>query len=133
MPYDLTDAEFHALVESAIGRLPAEYRQTIADEVPVRVESRPSRRLLREMGMAEDELLLGLFEGPNREELAAQLVGAGGGEGIVPARITLFKQDLEDACSSRDEMAEEVRVTLFHELGHYFGLDEDDLDHLGFA
>ena len=129
MPYDLSDSEFHALVESAIERLPEEYQRTIADEVPVRVEARPSRRLLREMEMADHDLLLGLFEGPNRAELAEQLVGAG----IVPARITLFKQDLEDACGSREEIAEEVRVTLFHELGHYFGLDEDDLDRLGYA
>ena len=51
----------------------------------------------------------------------------------MPDQITLFLEDLEDACDSIEELEEQVRVTLFHELGHYFGFDEDQLDNLGYG
>lgn len=132
MPHEVSDVEFQRLVEAAIAALPDEFRQVITEDVPVRVEQRPSRRLLRELGMAEDELLLGLHEGPSRAEQAELLVSAGGAMPSLPARISLFKEDIEDIAEDAADLVEQVRITLLHELGHYFGLDEDDLERLGY-
>ena len=127
MPYEVSDVEFQQLVEAAINMLPGRWRLTIMGEVPVKVEPRPGRRLLRELGMDEDELLLGLYQGTPLTERHVE------DNGRLPDAITLFKEDIEDVSESREQLVEEVRVTLLHELGHYFGLDEDDLERLGYA
>lgn len=132
MAYEVSDVEFQELVEAAIAALPDEFRRAVTEDVPVRVDRRPSRRLLRELGMNDDELLLGLHEGPSRGEQAELLLNAGGAMPALPARISLFKEDIEDVSEDRDDLVEQVRVTLLHELGHYFGLDEDDLERLGY-
>lgn len=126
MPYDVSDVEFAELVEEAISRLPQRWRQTIEAEVPVRVDRRPTARQLGELGMDADELLLGLYQGVPLTERHVE------DHGRLPDVITLFKEDLEEASRDREDLVEQVRVTLLHELGHHFGLDEDDLEQLGF-
>jgi predicted Zn-dependent protease with MMP-like domain len=127
MPYEVNDVEFDQLVQEAIAMLPPRWRLTIESEVPVRVERRPSRRLLRELGMEADELLLGLHEGTPLTQRHVE------DNARLPDVITLFKEDIEDASDDRQDLVEQVRITLLHELGHHFGLDEDDLERLGYA
>lgn len=127
MPYEVSDVEFAGLVQEAIAQLPGRWRLTIEAEVPVRVEPRPSGRLLRELGMEQDELLLGLYEGAPLTDRHIEDTGR------LPDAITLYKQDIEDASEDRRDLIEQVRITLLHELGHHFGLDEDDLERLGYA
>ena len=127
MPYEVSDVEFERLVQKAIQQLPARWRLTIEGEVPVRIEARPPPRLLRELGMQEDELLLGLHQGTALTERHIE------DNARLPDVITLFKEDIEDASDDREDLIEQVRITLLHELGHHFGLDEDDLDRLGYA
>jgi predicted Zn-dependent protease with MMP-like domain len=116
----------HEMVADAIASLPAQFRGAL-EVVRVEVADRPTRRQLRSVGLAEDELLLGLYEGV---PLTERSVTDGP---TMPDVIWIFHQDLEDACETEDELAQEVRVTLLHELGHYFGMDEDQLDELGFG
>jgi predicted Zn-dependent protease with MMP-like domain len=126
MPHEVSDVEFYRLVESAIERLPEPFRQAVVADVPVQVAPRPTPTQLRELGMTEDELLMGLFEGvslPDREAGYAP---------TVPARIWLFKEDIEDYAEDEADLVEQVRITFLHELGHYFGMDEDDLEALGY-
>ncbi len=52
---------------------------------------------------------------------------------LLPDRITLFQGPLEEACETEEELREEIRRTVVHELGHYFGLDEDRLEELGYG
>ncbi|MEM1011015.1 MAG: metallopeptidase family protein [Planctomycetota bacterium] len=127
MPYETSELEFQQLVAQAIRRLPERWRQTLEENVPVTVVDRPSPELLRDMEIPEEELLLGLFEGVAMPDMAA--------EGLVdvPPRIWIFRHDVEDFSEDRDDLIEQVRITLLHELGHYFGLDEDDLADLGYA
>ena len=127
MPYEVSDVEFAQLVEQAITQLPGRWRLTIMGEVPVRIEPRPAPRLLRELGMSDDELLLGLYQGTPVTERHIE------DNARLPDAITLFKEDIEDVSSSRADLVDQVRITLLHELGHFFGLDEDDLDRLGYA
>ncbi len=72
--------------------------------------------------------LLGLYEGVPLVER-----GADGDVGMLPDRITLFYRPLVEMCADRDELREEIWITLVHELGHFFGLGEDDLWERGFG
>ncbi len=127
MPYEVSDVEFARLVQEAIAQLPDRWRATIEADVPVQIRPRPSLRKLRELGMDADELLLGLYEGIPLTERHVEEPPR------VPDVITLFKEDIEDASEGPEDLVEQVRITLLHELGHHFGLDEDDLDSLGYA
>ena len=94
-----------------------------AREVPVVMRARPTRALVREDGLDPD--LLGLFVGPNCAE------GLESGDPLPP-EILLFVENLWDYAEGDEAVfREEVRVTYFHELGHYLGLEEGDLEDRG--
>ena len=126
MPIRVTVEQLDQMVLKAIAKLPKEFRSAL-EVVPVRVRDRPTIQQLRSLELDESDLLLGLYEGV---PLTLRSVQDGP---RVPDQITLFLEDLEDACDSIEELEEQVRVTLFHELGHYFGFDEDQLDNLGYG
>jgi len=113
--------KFDKLVEDAIASLPPEFAQWI-DEVPIIVEDAPSSR--RSDKDIQDAL--GFYEGPS-------LLGRLENSGHLPPRIVLYRIHLMEVCDSIDELAEEIRKTLLHELGHHAGMDEDDLDRLGYG
>ena len=74
----------------------------------------------------DDPDLFGLYEGvplPDRGDWA----------GTMPDRIRIFRRPLVESFSDPGELEEEIRITVLHELGHYFGLDEDELDNLGYS
>jgi len=115
---------FDQLVEAAIAELPGDYARWL-DEVPIIVEDHPSAADLRgiqEPGEAEP---LGLYVGGSMEEDAAS--------GMLPARVMLYRIPLMEACATREQLAEEIRKTLLHELGHHTGMDEDDLERHGYG
>ena len=94
-----------------------------AREVPVVLPARPTKAMVREDGLDPD--LLGLFVGPNCAE------GVESGDPLPP-EILLFVENLWDYAEGDEELfREEVRVTYFHELGHYLGLEEGDLEDRG--
>ena len=108
-----------AAVAALLAEMPGELRAR-AEEVPVVFFARPTAEMLGE-GLEED--LLGLFVGENRVEEDPE---------AMPAEILLFLDNLwEYAEGDRDAFEEEVRVTYYHELGHYLGLEEDDLSDRG--
>ena len=94
-----------------------------AAEVPVVMLARPTKAMVRDDGIDPD--LLGLFVGPNCAE------GVESGDPLPP-EILLFLENLWDYAEGDEELfREEVRVTYFHELGHYIGLEEGDLEDRG--
>jgi predicted Zn-dependent protease with MMP-like domain len=125
MSVEMSREKFARVLEQAIARLPAEFRHAVETDVRVELRDQPTREQLRSVGLEEDELLLGLYEGT---PLTERGIDAGT---QLPDVIYIFRHDLEDACDSVEELEEEIRITLLHELGHYFGYDEDDLDRLG--
>ena len=73
------------------------------------------------------EDLLGLYIGASIENAAA-------GDGpLLPDRVLIFRRNLCEMCESREELADEIRITVLHEIGHHFGLDEEALDELGYG
>ena len=119
-------ATFDAMVEEAIAELPPAFAKWL-DEVPVIVEDEPSAELLEELGMDEDGDLLGSYHGV---ALTRRSVSD---SPHLPDEIMIFRAPLIAMCRNRQQLRAEIRKTLLHELGHYAGFDEDDLEDLGYA
>jgi predicted Zn-dependent protease with MMP-like domain len=120
----LSEPEFRKVLEEALRRLPDGVARA-AEEVAVLVERYPPRALLAEAGASLAPDLLGLYTGtPLPERSSAD-------SGRPPDVIHLFRRNLEFACRDAEELREEIRVTLLHEVGHYLGMDEPDLERLG--
>lgn len=125
LPARLSDEEFDAVVGEAAQSLPDEFRSAL-EVVPVVIELMPPVDLLVEGDPLEvPPDLLGLFVG------ASQLERSDEDPAGQVARIYLFQRNIERTCADRDETIEQVRVTLFHELGHYLGFDEHGVEELG--
>jgi predicted Zn-dependent protease with MMP-like domain len=115
--------EFETLVEEALGQLPDEFRAAL-ENVAVMVEEEPDREDLEGVGIdAEDpdrDELFGLYQGvplPDRDSFY----------GALPDRVLIYRGPILRACETRRQVIREVRETVQHELGHYFGLEEDEL------
>src|SRR5829696_4316737 len=126
MPYEVSKKEFEKLVEEAISDVPEPFADFL-EEVPIEIHTRPSVKLLREMGMEEDELLMGLYRGVDRTRRSVE------DSGRLPDVIYIFQEDHELVCDSRRQLIDEVRITVLHEIGHHFGMSEDDLARLGYG
>ena len=125
LPRGMGDGEAQ-LVERALADLPPRFAKAL-EELTIVIQDRPSRKLLRNLGMEDDELLLGLHTGRPITERSVEDSGA------MPDQILIFQEDCELASDSEEELIKEVRTTVLHELGHHFGLSEEDLDHLGYG
>ena len=128
MPCHVSKAEFARYVEQALAELPEPFASAL-EEVPVQIERRPSRRMLRSLGMDEDELLMGLYQGASMLD-RVEVEGRGS---PAPNHILIFQEDIELASDNPKQLVEEIRTTVLHELGHHFGMDEDDLDQIGYG
>ena len=117
---------FRKTARRALAGLPAEFQPYVQDCVLV-VQRRPSPRLLAEMEVPEDEDLFAVYEGPALTERTHE------DPPELPPRIILFYEPLLDACETEKELIHEIQVTVLHEIGHHFGLDEQRLDELGFG
>ena len=127
-PVRFSAAEFDEVLSAARQALPDVFRKHL-DRVDVIVDDLPPEALLSETDPPLDpEQLLGLFSGLALDQESSFSPG-----GELPPRIFLFKRNLERFVCEREELSEQIRVTLFHELGHYLGMDEDDLEKLGYG
>jgi predicted Zn-dependent protease with MMP-like domain len=114
---------FQRLVERAIAGVPEPFRAALA-EVAIVIDDEPTAEQRRENDLADDDQLYGLYEGVPRTEYGADWAAE-------PNRITLFRLVLEEDFADPRELAEEVRLTVIHELAHHLGIDDDRLDELG--
>ena len=96
--------QFETAAQAAVDSIPDDFKPYLENTIFIIEESSP-------------EGLMGLYEG-------ATALGAGEG---MPERITLYKRSHERAASSIEELVEEVRETILHEVGHHFGMEEDEL------
>jgi predicted Zn-dependent protease with MMP-like domain len=123
----MTRREFERIVEEAVQALPERFRVKI-ENVVFRVAESPNRHQSRSQDPAGREpSLYGLYEGVPRTERSVE-------ESLrEPDRITIFKRAIERDHRSRAAMVQCIQETVLHELGHYFGLDDNQLDRLGYG
>lgn len=126
MPHHVSKGEFERLVAEALQELPAQFAEFM-EQVPIEIRERPTRKQLRSVGLGGDELLLGLYVGTS---LADRSVSH---DLEWPNKIYLFQEDIELVSDNSEQLKHEVRTTVLHEIGHHFGMDEDDLDALGYG
>ena len=116
--------KFRRLVDEALDSLPGRLRARIAN-LEIVVESRPTAEDLEQAGLERDDVLLGLYHGiplPDRSD---------GYSFALPDKISIYQDPIESICADDDEVREEVRITVLHEIGHYFGIGEERLGELG--
>jgi predicted Zn-dependent protease with MMP-like domain len=130
MAYHVSKARFAQLVEQALAELPPQFARFL-EEVPLEIQDRPSRKLLRSLGMDEDELLLGLYQGHALTDRGVEYSAGMPGDRALDV-VYVFQEDVEEVCDNEEDLKREVRITVLHEIGHHFGLDEDDLEKLGY-
>ncbi len=114
-------AQFMTIVEEALDRLPSQFRERMKN-VAVLVRPRPRRKRLAGAPPRDRSfLVLGEFVGVPQTERSHFALSSG------PDYIVLYQKNIEAVCSSAAEIREQVRLTLIHELGHYFGMTEEQL------
>ncbi len=114
---------FERLVEGALDELPAHVRRLL-ENVAVVIEDEPTSAQLRTSGLGPRESLYGLYEGTPGVEYGADWVA-------FPNKISLFRRPLEEDFVDPNELAEQVRRTVVHELAHHAGIDDERLERYG--
>lgn len=129
-------ARFDSLLERVIDRLPEGVRRML-EEIPVIVLDLPTAEMLKSLGMDPGDPeaaleLCGLHTGTANTEQSVEHSGE------LPPDIHLFREGIIDLAGgwesddADEAISEEIRITLLHEIGHQFGLDEEDLENLGY-
>jgi predicted Zn-dependent protease with MMP-like domain len=136
MPASDPRRTFDELLDQVIAGLP-EHLHRLMEEVPLIVEDEPSAQLTADLGLDPGDDLCGLHWGIALTDRSVEH------SGVLPDRMMLFRGPILRLAGSstrgrrravdRDALLEQIRITLLHEIGHHFGLDEDDLDALGYG
>jgi predicted Zn-dependent protease with MMP-like domain len=106
---------FEEHMRSALDSIPPEIAKSLVNVAVVVADEHP-----------DDPDLFGLYEGIPLTERGS------GGYAELPDRITIYRRPLEESFSDPAELEEEIRITVLHELAHYFGIDEDRIAELGY-
>lgn len=128
--FKLTDEEFEAAVAEALDSIPEQFLDEL-ENVVITVQDEPTEDQLElsedPCAQVLDDEVLGLYEGVSLYDR-----GEWYGECNVPDVITIFKGPHERSFDTREEILEEIRKTVVHEIGHYFGMDEEAVWRMGY-
>jgi predicted Zn-dependent protease with MMP-like domain len=117
----MTRERFQQLVVEALTLIPKRFRREMRNLALV-VEDEPAAALLEEMEIEPPDSLYGLYQGtplPERTWASGNM---------LPDRITLYRRPIEEDCEDEDEIRAVIGETLIHEVGHYFGMSEDEIE-----
>jgi len=117
----MTRARFEQLVAEAIRTIPPRFRDELTN-IAVIVEDEPPDELLDDMGIEPPDTLFGLYQGTPLTERSWDYGNT------LPDRIVLYQGPIEDSSETEDDVVVAVGETLIHEVGHYFGLSEEELE-----
>ena len=125
MTYRVSPEEFDGIVLNSLELLPPEFYERLQNEnVDIVVEQEPSTAQISELGLSANETLFGLSEG-------VSLADGGSHASTFPSKITIFQKPIEDSVDNREDLDEEVVKTVWHEVGHFLGFDEDEVADMG--
>jgi predicted Zn-dependent protease with MMP-like domain len=115
--------EFEALVAEAVRSIPRRFRDAMQN-IAIVIEDEPSLETLDDVGIEPPDTLLGLYQGtPLTERQWAH-------GNVLPDKITLYQGPIEDESEDRDDVIVAIGETLIHEVGHYFGLSEEEIEEI---
>jgi predicted Zn-dependent protease with MMP-like domain len=117
----MTRERFAELVDEALATLPREFRDALHN-LAIVVERVPTAEQLSQVDVDPPDTLLGLYEGTPLTERQWTHGNA------LPDKITLFQEPIEDASEDEDDLVVAIGETLIHEIGHYFGLSEEEIE-----
>jgi predicted Zn-dependent protease with MMP-like domain len=117
---------FDRALREALSELPPLFREALAN-VAVVVEEWPPDWLLDELDVPSGGTLYGFYHGVPLPERSSQ------DSGVLPDKISVYRGPLEQDFPDPKALAREIRVTLLHEIGHHFGMDEEELSRLGYG
>lgn len=118
----VSDEDFQKLIDQALTELPGEHVKNIKN-IAILYEDRPTPEQREKLQLRNDQTLLGLYEGtplPQRQGLTR----------VLPDKITLFKEPLSYRANTTEELKEDIKHTLWHEIAHYYGLDHERIHEL---
>ena len=118
---------FEHIVQQTFDRLPAQFKEVI-ENVGVVVEDYPSEELVRKLRLRSKHDLLGLYQG-------VPLTARGSWYGmtpIVPDKISLYQNNIEAQCATEEQVIDKIYEVLIHEIGHYFGMSEEEIRAAGY-
>lgn len=120
----MTHKEFEKCVEEGIEAVPERFQKLLIN-VAIVTQDEPTAEQKKELALREDDVLFGLYEG-------VPLTEWGRTEGMtLPDKITIFMNATLEAARTKDDVREIVRDTVWHEIAHHFGLDEDRVEEMG--
>ena len=119
----MTRARFERLVAEAVTLIPRRFRAEMRNLALV-VEDEPGPDLLEEMGIEPPDTLYGLYQGTPLTERTSDMTGP------LPDVITIFQRPIVEDCDDEDDVRAVIGETLIHEVGHYFGLSEDEIEEI---
>jgi predicted Zn-dependent protease with MMP-like domain len=115
--------QFLTRVDEALASIPEEFRRALVN-IAIVIEDEPSAVQLAEVGVEPPDTLLGLYQGtPITERQWAH-------GNVLPDKITLFQVPIEESSDDEDDLVRAIGETLIHEVGHYFGLSEDEIEEI---
>ena len=117
----MTRRQFEALVDSALRKLPRPFRDKLAN-IAVVVEDWADEQTLDEMGIEPPDTLYGLYRGVDITRRDSSYGN------VLPDTIHIYQGPIEEDCEDAEEMADLVLDVVIHEVGHYFGLDDETMD-----
>jgi predicted Zn-dependent protease with MMP-like domain len=123
---------FDQQLDKVMHRLPSSIHELI-EEVPLHVEDYPSAEMMESLGVLHREELCGLYTGVPLSDRRVDQAGR------LPDVVTIYREGVFHLATDRrgqiheDELRRQIHITVLHEIGHHFGLDEDDLAELGYA
>ena len=119
----MTREQFLSRVDDALTAIPARFREALKN-IAIVVEDTPSAAQLADVDVEPPDTLLGLYEGtplPERQWAHGN---------TLPDKVTLFQRPIEDASDDDDDVVVAIGETLIHEIGHYFGLSEEEIEEI---
>lgn len=121
MAYRIDRRRFELLAEEALRSIPQDFLSEFKNIIII-VEDYPSDDIIKNMGISREQLL-GLFVGQTYEGQNSFF----GVPSAYPDTIYIYQRNIEAICRNEEDLFEEIKATILHEVGHYFGLSEEDL------
>ena len=115
--FEMETKKFEKLVAEAVATLPEQFQKKM-ENVNILVEDEPSRQLLKQQGIGQNNSLLGLYQGIPLKNRGVSYTN------VLPDKIIIYQKPIERLCRNEKEIKEKVRAVFRHELGHHFGMSE---------